>query len=317
MPPKQKQKQKQKQSVKQSVVVKVGASESKTAPRKRAVRRPRSVPQPMRQPLGASINLSMSQPSHAIPSPQPSMNEYNALLRTTQQLLQNQMKTGSLIPNAQVTAPLRNPLVSSNPNVIDISGIKALSPEELQNYMNNKYNPLTMPSTNNQRNMRDPYEGVREHVVEYETTADAYDPDPLGQVSVGTEFTLGDVDAGIVAEDPSEMFYLEQMSRALTNKGSLGERSSMSIAPTLVPRWDSRSVVSEMTQLDKYDDEDLEVSLGKEVSERKRRAMASTSKAIGTSIPAFTPTPEKKRGRPPKQQSLGEFVRSPYDIFEL
>ena len=193
--------------------------------------------------------------------------------------------------------------------------MKTLSPEEYLNYMSN--NPLTRPSTNNQRNMRDPYEGRYENVVEDGTNEDAYDPDPLGQVSVGTEFTLGDVQADIVAEDPTEMFYLDQMSQALTNKGGLGERSSMSIAPTIVPRWDSRSVVSELSQLDRYDDEDLEDNLGKQVSERKKRAMLSTSKAIGTSIPAFTPTPEKKRGRPPKEKPLGEFIRNPYDIFQL
>lgn len=131
-------KQKQKQSQKTSVVVNVGTA--KKSRRRRS--RPKSVPTPKPQSIsvvlqGSSMNL-----------PLPLTNEYNNMIQQLDFMRRQQAASGSLIPQMA-----RNDLLNR---------VQAT-------------NPFTVRSTNLQKEMLNPYEGVMEEVVESGTTQNAYD----------------------------------------------------------------------------------------------------------------------------------------------
>lgn len=243
------------QKVKQNQKVVVNIGHTKPA-KKRATKRPKSAPTPppyVRHPN--SIGYALNSQVYALP--QPKMMDYNSALANMQTLQANQMKTGSLIPNQQV-----NSLYST---------IRATPRQESLGD-----NPFTRPSRNTQPVMLDPYEGELEHVVEYITTSNAYDPDPNGQISVGVGQTIGDLPAGIIQVGASEELLMKEMSASLRGLKSkmdnfaLGERASAAIASSIVklPQYQNleEKAMSDLKQeLDYQDNPRLEENLGKEV----------------------------------------------------
>ena len=131
-------KQKQKQS--QKVVVNINTGKAK-GKRKRKAKPKKALPQYIKYPnsIGYALNNQMYQMS------QPKMIDYNLALAQANVLREQQMRTGSLIPNQQIN--------SLTPIATAVA-----------------YNPFSVESTNNQANMLDPTESLVEEVVEAETT---------------------------------------------------------------------------------------------------------------------------------------------------
>lgn len=141
-----------------------------------------------------SIGYALNNQLYQIP--QPKILDYNLALAQSNILREQQMKTGSLIPNQQI-----NTLTTTN--------------------------PITQVSTNTQANMLDPTEGLVEEVVEYETT-DAYNPvidrlvNKVKDLEASEEILLKQMEADLSGV------------RSKLDNFALGERASQAIAQTLV-----------------------------------------------------------------------------------
>jgi hypothetical protein len=265
------------QKVKQNQKVVVNVGSVKPA-KKKSKKRPKSAPAAqsaapyVRYPN--SIGYALNSQVYSLPAPKTF--EYNSALAGMQTLQAQQMNTGSLIPNQQV-----NSLYST---------IRATPRQESLGD-----NPFTRVSRNTQPAMLDQYEGVLEHIIKDNTTPNAYDPDPNGQISVGVGQTLGDLPAGIVQVGANEELLLQEMSKGLKgDTRSLGDRQSVASQITQYPQLSQKAYSDSIRTLNNYDDANLEESLGK--STKKQAAMGAV---IGFPSPYFTPEKSpSKRGRP-------------------
>lgn len=225
-------KQKQKQS--QKVVVNINTGKAK-GKRKRKAKPKKALPQYVKYPnsIGYALNNQMYQ------IPQQKMIDYNLGLAQSNILREQQMRTGSLIPNQQINS------------LTPIATAVAYSVE----------------STNTQANMLDPKEGLMEEVVEAQTT-DAYDASMYDRVAkkiAKYESDLSDAENFIVRQDE---FIVRQFNRDLDAK-NLGERERQAIAPSLVEPEVQPAVESAFSQSDnrkmtpqeyeQYKDEEMEV----------------------------------------------------------
>lgn len=230
-------KQKQKQS--QKVVVNINTAKAK-GKRKRKAKPKKALPQYVKYPnsIGYALNNQMYQMS------QPKMIDYNLGLAQANILREQQMRTGSLIPNQQINS------------LTPIATAVAYSVE----------------STNNQVNMLDPTEGLVEEVVEAQTT-DAYDASMYDRVAKKIAKYESDISERDDIISRQDEFIVTQFNRDLDAR-NLGERERQAIAPALVaPEVESAFAQSDNRKMtpqeyEQYQNEEEEMQ---DITPRKRK----------------------------------------------
>ena len=279
--PKVKQKQsqsqkEQKQSQSQKVVVNINTTKPRKGKRKKKIPKRESIrfSQPQySNSLGYALNNQIYQ------IPQPKIMDYNLALAQADILREQQMKTGSLIPNQQI-------------NTL---------------YTPNTEDPLRRISTNTQANMIDPTESSVEEVIEGITTDDV------------TKNALPDLVTEAPSDIVQQTMLKEMSNSLLGNRSkidsyALGQRASEAISESLLKPANIENDLNEKilsSTLEKFSKppiSDIDF-LAKGEKAYAQKAYADLGENLGEATLGLEPIKKKKKKK--KKKLIDEYFYEP------